>query len=72
MITYDGPVGVPPSPISGLPNPTRAYTITGLTNYLPYTVTLNAMESAAPVLTDTVIVRPTDLFTFMPYISRAP
>ncbi len=35
-IEYDGPPGMPPSPITGLIEPTRAYTLTGLTNYSLY------------------------------------
>jgi hypothetical protein len=39
---------------------TRAYTLTNLTNYTWYTVTLNAMAGTTPILTDTVRVMPTD------------
>ncbi|MBN2007272.1 MAG: hypothetical protein JXA21_28230 [Anaerolineae bacterium] len=45
-------------PITGLISPTRAYILTGLTNDIWYTVTLNAMVGAAPILTDTVFVMP--------------
>ncbi len=64
-ISYDG-LGSPPSPITGLAEPTRAYTLTGLENYNAYTVTLNAMLDSAPILTDTVTVMPTDLFVYLP------
>jgi hypothetical protein len=65
-IRYDGPPGDQPSPITGLPAPTRAYTLTGLTNYVPYIITLNAMLNSTPILTDTVTVMPTDIFVFLP------
>ncbi len=69
-ITYAGSAGNPPSPISNIPNGTRSYQITQLTNYTMHTVTLNAMVDGAPVLTDTVTVMPTDLFTYLPIVLR--
>ena len=64
-ITYDGPPGVPPSPIPGLAEPTRAYTLTSLTNYTWYTITL-ATDPAW--LSDTVRVMPTDHIIYLPAI----
>ncbi len=49
---------------------TRAYTLTGLTNYVWYTVTLNAMLDSTPFLTDTVRVRPTDRLVYLPLVLR--
>jgi hypothetical protein len=69
-ISYDGPAGDQPSPITGLPEPTRAYTLTGLTNYTLYTVTLTAMLDSTPILTDTVMIMPTDIFVFLPLVIR--
>ncbi len=69
-ITYTGPAGDQASPISGLPEPTRAYVVTGLTNYVPYTVTLNAVLDGTAVLTDTMTVMPTDRWISIPMISR--
>ena len=69
-IAYDGPAGVPPSPIIGLAEPTRAYTLTGLTNYESYTVTLQALADPTPILTDVVRVMPTDQLLFMPLVVR--
>jgi hypothetical protein len=66
-ITYAGPTGVPPSPIVGLIEPTRNYTLTGLTNYHSYTVTL---ATDPPMLTGTVVVMPTDRFVFLPLVAR--
>ena len=67
-ITYDGPAGVPPSPIIGLAEPTRAYTLTGLTNYQWYTVTLT---TDPPMLTDTVTIMPTDQLIHLPLVFHA-
>ena len=64
-IAYDGPAGVPPSPIIGLAEPTRSYTLTGLTNYTWYTVTLT---TDPPMLTDTVSVMPTNVLLYMPLV----
>ncbi|MBN1887389.1 MAG: DUF4962 domain-containing protein [Thermoflexales bacterium] len=60
QIAYQGPTGDQSSPVTGILSPTRAYSLTGLTNYSWYTITLNAMVGAAPILTDTVYVRPPD------------
>jgi len=70
QIVYDPPVGTPPSPVTGIPEPTRAYTLTGVTNYYWYTVTLNAVLDGAPVLTDTATVMPTDLFVYLPLVLK--
>jgi hypothetical protein len=48
----------------------RAYTLTGLTNYTWYTVTLNAMDGATPILSDAVRVMPTDKFVYLPLVMR--
>jgi hypothetical protein len=53
-----------------LTNTARAYTLTDLTNYAWYTVTLNAMLDSAPFLTDTVRIMPTDIFVYMPLVMR--
>jgi hypothetical protein len=70
QITYDGPSGSPPSPVIDIPNPTRAYTLTALTNYTPYAIILNAILDDAPVLTDTITVMPTDLFGYLPVMMK--
>ena len=69
-ITYAGSVGNPPSPIINIPNATRSYQITQLTNYTMHTVTLNAMVNASPVLTDTITIMPTDLFNYLPVVLK--
>jgi hypothetical protein len=70
QISYSGPAGDQPSPITGLAAGTRSATLTGLTNYTTYQVTLNAMVSGTPVLTDTVSVMPTDLLLYLPVTTR--
>jgi len=51
-----------------LTNTVRAYTLTGLTNYAWYTVTLNAMLDSTSILTDTARVMPTDRLVYLPLI----
>jgi hypothetical protein len=68
QIIYDPPDGTPLPPVTGIPEPTRAYTLTQVTNYAWYTVTLNAVLDGAPVLTDTTTVMPTDLFAYLPVV----
>ncbi len=70
QIAYDGPTGNPPSPITGLPESTRTYDLTGLTNYTTYTVTLNAVLNSTPILTDTVTVMPTDNLVYLPNVMK--
>jgi hypothetical protein len=72
QITYIGPPGALPSPITGIFHDTRTYTLTGMTNYTPYTVTLNGMVADSPFLTDTVSVIPTDIALYLPVGARGP
>jgi hypothetical protein len=51
-------------------SPTHAYTLTGLVNYEWYTVTLNAMVDTTPILSDTVMVMPTDISVYLPLVMR--
>ena len=72
-INYDGPTGEQPSPVTGLPGPNRAYTLTGLTNYTGYIVTLTAMYGSTSLLaSNTVMVTPTGPFTYLPLVLKAP
>jgi hypothetical protein len=48
---------------------TRVYTLTGLTNYQWYTVTLTSVGTN-PVLSDTVCVMPTDILVHLPLVMR--
>jgi len=45
-----------------------SYTLTGLTNYVPYNIILNARIGSTPVLTGTVTVMPTDLRVYLPLV----
>jgi hypothetical protein len=49
---------------------TRAYILTGLTNYEWYTVTLRAMMDTTVLLSDTVSVMPTDIFVYLPLVLK--
>jgi hypothetical protein len=71
QITYTGPTGSQPSPVTGIPISTRTYTLTGLTNYSLYSVTLAAMLSGTVVVTsNTVGVMPTDRFVYLPFVNK--
>jgi hypothetical protein len=69
-IVVAGPAGDQPSPITGLSEPTRVYTLTGLTNYSWYTITLNALVDGGSYLTATATAMPTDIFVFLPVVLR--
>ena len=56
--------------INSIISPTRAYTLSGLTNYQWYTVTLNALLASTPILTDTIKVMPTDRLVYLPVIRK--
>jgi hypothetical protein len=70
QISYAGPPGSEPSQITGISIDTRDYSITGLTNYVHYVITLNAMAGGTLILTDTVTVMPTDHLLYLPLMSR--
>ncbi len=69
-IDYAGPVGDQVPPVTGIVSPTRAYSLTGLTNHTWYTVTLNAVLGSAPFLTDTVRVMPTANIVYLPLLAK--
>jgi hypothetical protein len=66
-ITYTGPAGSQPSPITGISADARTYMLTGLTNYAWYDITLSTVP---PLLTSTVRVMPTDRLIYLPIIKR--
>lgn len=71
-ITYQGPAGDQPSPVAGLPYATSAYTLTGLTNYTWYTVTVAAMSGVTMLITsDPIVLMPTDRFVFLPLLIKS-
>jgi len=69
MIAYQSP-GSAYLPMVGLTNTLRTYTLTGLTNYTWYTVTLHAMLDSTSWLSNTVWVMPTDRLVYLPLILR--
>jgi hypothetical protein len=69
-IDYVGQTGTAYLPITGLISSTRAYSLTSLTNYTWYTVTLSAMLDSTPFLSDTVRAMPTDRFVYMPLVLK--
>jgi hypothetical protein len=70
QISYAGIPGDQPSPITGISNSTRAYLLTGLTNYTWYTITLNAMVNNAPIMTDAVSVMPIEMIVDLPFVAK--
>ena len=62
-IDYIGIPGDQPSPITGIPADTRLFTLSGLTNYTWYTITL---ETDPAWLSDAVTRMPTDHFSYLP------
>jgi hypothetical protein len=69
-IDYASQTGTVYLPVTGIVSSTHTHTLTGLTNYVWYTVTLNAMLDSTRFLTDTVRVMPTDRLTYLPLITR--
>ncbi|CAG0927108.1 hypothetical protein TFLX_00356 [Thermoflexales bacterium] len=59
-----------PITINTIVSPTRAYELNGLTNYVWYTVTLQAMLGTLPFLTDTIKLMPTDRLVYLPLILK--
>jgi parallel beta-helix repeat protein len=70
-ITYYSQTAASAVSVSNIVSPTRAYTLTSLTNYFWYTVTLNAVQNATPFLTDTVHLMPTNILVYLPLVLRA-
>lgn len=70
QIDYTGPAGSQSPPINNIPDSTRHFALTGLTNYTWYTITLNAMVNGAPILTDTITVMPTDHLIYFPVVEK--
>ena len=70
QIIYTGPAGDQPSPVPPLPGAVRAFSLTGLTNYTWYTVTLNALVDSTILLSDTIQVMPTNLLNYLPALHK--
>jgi hypothetical protein len=58
--------------ITGLDFSTRAYTLTGLTNYTIYTVTLQAVVGETTKVSDTITQFPTDHLIYFPFVTFFP
>jgi hypothetical protein len=71
-IQYVGPKGSPPSPITSIPQDTNQYVLTGMKNYTFYQITLLAVVDGEIILSDTIEVMPTDIFSFLPFIAKSP
>ncbi|MCP4539104.1 MAG: hypothetical protein GY832_18365 [Chloroflexi bacterium] len=69
QIDYRSQSGTLYTPITEI-SPTRAHTLSGLSNYVWYTVTLNAMLDSTPFLTDTVRAMPTNIFVYLPVVLK--
>jgi hypothetical protein len=50
--------------------PTRAYTLSGLTNYAWYDLMLSAVQGETTLLTDTLQLMPTDRLIFLPGLGK--
>jgi hypothetical protein len=66
QIDYGSQTGTAYLPITDVISSTRAYTLIGLTNYVWYTVTLDAVLGNTSVVSDTVTAMPTDIFVYLP------
>jgi len=64
-ITYEGTEGDQPSPITNIISTTRGSSLTSLTNYEWYTVTLTTNPA---LLTDTIHIMPSDQLIYLPMI----
>lgn len=69
-ITYSGTAGTPPSPITDIDGSTRTLTLTNLTNYEVYAVTITAVNNSTPLFSDTQSFMPTDQQLWLPVIFR--
>ncbi|MBN2002204.1 MAG: right-handed parallel beta-helix repeat-containing protein [Anaerolineae bacterium] len=58
-------------PVTGLVSTTRSHVLTGLTNYVLYTITLDAMDGGTAILSDVVQAMPTDRAVYLPLVVRS-
>jgi hypothetical protein len=70
QITYYSQTVASAITVTGILSPTRAYTLTGLTNHAWYTVTLNALLDGVAFLTGTIRARPTDDWVYLPLVTK--
>jgi hypothetical protein len=69
-IRYSGIPGDQPSPITGLPADTRAYTLTGLTNATMYSITLDAILDQTILLSGHLQLMPNAHSIYLPYVTH--
>ena len=69
-IEYTGIEGNQQSPINAISGNVREYDLTGLTNYTFYDIKVSAIQDNEVVLSQTIRVMPTDMFTFLPLVSK--
>ncbi len=70
QIDYQSWTGTAYLPVTGILSPTRAYTLTGLTNNVWYTVTLTAV-GVMPPLTASLRVMPAGIFVYLPLVLKS-
>ena len=70
QIDYLPANGVPPSPVTGLSSSTREFSLSGLTNYTRYTITLTAMDGASALYSVTLQLMPSNHTLILPVIFR--
>jgi hypothetical protein len=70
QIDYAPGGGSPDSPVSGIANGTRSYTISGLANFTLYSLTLTAKDGATTLFSGSLHLMPSDRLIRMPVISR--
>lgn len=61
---------IPPLVVTDMDSTTRSYTLSNLTNYQRYTVTLHAMLGETSWLSDTIHVTPTNIAEYLPVILK--
>jgi hypothetical protein len=68
QIDYSPGNAVPPSPVTGIANTARDFQISGLTNYTAYALTLTAFDGGSPLVTDSILVTPSDHLVSLPLV----
>jgi hypothetical protein len=69
-IDYSPTDGTQPSPVTGISNTARAFTLNGLSNYTLYTVTLTAVDNGNSLFNDLVQVMPSDRLVSLPLLIK--
>ena len=69
-ISYNSPPSGTLSTITQLAPELRTYTLTNLTNYTLYTITLEAILSETIILSDTINAMPSNIFIYLPLVKK--